>query len=76
MIIPARTSVTGTGPARSTSPVSARDFRCAERGFGGIRPPRYTMRRTPAAAAARAKCSAAWRSMAPKSRPAAIECTR
>ncbi len=40
MTIPARSSVTGTGPARRISPVSPRDIRCADEAPGGTSPPR------------------------------------
>jgi hypothetical protein len=63
----ARNSVTGTPALRSASPVSWRDLRWSESpASASPRPPRYRMRRTPAARAASAKARAASTSLAAK----------
>ena len=63
MIMAARSTVTGTGPAASLASTSRREERCSlSPGPVSPRPPRYTMRVTPACAAASAKRAAMARS--------------
>ena len=77
--IEARSAVEpGTAPRRISS-TSSRDLRCGEsESRAGTIPPRYTIRSTPARAAATPKFSAIRRSRPAKSPlvPASIECTR
>lgn len=66
----ARSTVVGTPEARRISPTSVRDSRCGESSSpSGIRPPRYTMRPTPASRAAWANTRAVARSRASKRLP-------
>ncbi len=62
--IDARSSRVGTPEAASVAPTSCRLARCADRSGPDPRPPRYTMRRTPAARAAAPKARAPSRSAA------------
>ena len=58
-IMLARSSMVRTSPARSASPTSSRLRRCSEAVPAGATPPRYTIRSTPARAAAWEKVEAA-----------------
>ena len=78
MITAARSTAVGTPLSSRIRATSARDRRCAEgrpSRSAGAGPPRYTIRRTPAARAASAKFVAASRSAASNPRWPS-ECTR
>ena len=72
-ITAARSTTAGTGPASRMSPTSLREAMWAESSTpAGWIPPRYTMRRIPARAAAPAKACAPSRSRCAKRSPPPI----
>jgi hypothetical protein len=77
MTTAARSTAVGTPEASSTSPTRSREAMCVlSSSPAGASPPRYTIRATPAAAAASAKVWAVVSSVPAKPLPVPIECSR
>lgn len=80
MTIAARSTAVGTPESSRMCPTSARERRCGDSSFSGtpvgVSPPRYTIRRTPAARACSPKIRAALRSVSSKVEPVPSACTR